>query len=238
MFYLLYGPDTHKAREKMHTLVDSLTTKKKDAAVIVVDSEHFDVAALDELCYGQGLFEKKHIIVFDTVLSESRTQETILERIKDIAGSENVFIFLEGELSKQIVAKLSKYAARAQVFENEQKQKKATFNIFSLSDALLQRDRKLLWVLFHKAKIYSVSDEEIHSILFWQARVLASTFRAKNASEAGLSPFVFSKSRGFSGKWSIVECDALLDDLLVIFHDARRGKRDFGIALERVIIRI
>ena len=64
MIYLLYGTDTIKTRKKLHTLLDSMFTKKPDASYVRVDTENFDKERIEEFIGSQGLFENKYIIVF------------------------------------------------------------------------------------------------------------------------------------------------------------------------------
>jgi len=50
--------------------------------------------------------------------------------------------------------------------------------------------------------------------------------------------FVYSKSKKFASNFNEDELDDLPMKLIRISHDARRGKHDFSIALERFILTI
>ena len=58
MLYILCGTDTARAREKLHSLLDSLFKKKPDASFFHIDDEQFEERQLEELISGQGLFER------------------------------------------------------------------------------------------------------------------------------------------------------------------------------------
>lgn len=245
MIYLLYGSDTDKARAKLHDLVDSLVKKKPDASHERMNDETFDAGRLEELIGGMGLFSQKAIIEMINVFRNKNAKEAVLERIKDIGKSDNIFVFLEGELTKADLGKFEKNAEKVQNFteveprdEAKPHPNKIEFKIFSLTDAFGRRDRKQLWVLYTKAKMNDVAAEEIHGILFWQVKAMLQAAEAGNAKEAGLNPFVYQKSKGFLQKYSVSEVKAISYKLVSMYHNARRGIHDFDVALEKFILEV
>src|SRR4051812_19827217 len=110
MIYLLYGSDTDKARAKLHELVATLIKKKPDASHERMNDETFDAGHLEELIGSMGLFSQKAIIEMITVFRNKEAKEAVLDRIKDIAKSDNVFVFLEGEITKADLTKFEKNA--------------------------------------------------------------------------------------------------------------------------------
>lgn len=240
MIYLLYGSDTDKARTKLHELVATLIKKKPDASHERLNDETFAADRLEELMGGMGLFSSKAIIEMQHVFRNKDAKETVLERIKDIGTSENIFVFLEAELTKSDLAKFEKNAQKVQVFELKTtgEIKKEAFKIFSLTDAFGRRDRKQLWVLYIKAKMNEVAAEEIHGILFWQVKAMLQTAQATSAKDAGLNPFVYQKSQGFLRNYSEAEVKAISSRLVSIYHQARRGIQDFDNALEKFILEV
>src|SRR3954468_14131506 len=100
MMYVLYGTDMDKARAKLHDLVTSLLKKKPDASHIRLTDENFSEAALEEYVGGMGLFSAKTIVELDNTFRNKEAKEIVLDRVKDIAQSENIFVVLEGELNK------------------------------------------------------------------------------------------------------------------------------------------
>lgn len=237
MLYVLHGTDTGRGRDKLHELVEQLRAKRSDAALIHLSEETCAVDALDELIYGQGLFSPKSIIVLDRVCAAEELKEAICARLADIGASENIFIIFEEKLDKKTLTKLKRHAAKIQEFEGEAPAKER-FNVFSLTDALGKRDRKALWVLYRKAKQAGVPDEEIHGILFWQVKAMLLSERAGSAKEAGLNPFVYKKSQGFLRNFSQGELSLLSSELVTLYHDARRGKHELGVALERLLLSV
>jgi len=115
---------------------------------------------------------------------------------------------------------------------------KTDFNIFSLGDALGKRDRKNLWILYEKAIASGISPEEIHGTLFWQVKSMILSKSAKDAEEAVLKPYVFKKSNSYAKNFTSEELFAISSKLVDIYHEARRGVHDFGIALELFILQV
>lgn len=249
MIYLLHGTDFKKSREKLHSLVDSLLKKKPDASFFKLDSSNISEAQLDELISGKGLFEQKYIVQMDGLLENTKTRDLVVDKIKEISESENIFVFIEENITKPVLKKVEKVAKKVQEFEGKIGGRKFgvvgggeldldDFNIFSLTDAFGKKDKKGLWVLYQKAKINNIPAEEIHGLLFWQLRSMITAQNSANASESGLKPFVFNKSLGFAKNFEKNKLKEMSSDLISIYHDARRGIVDFDIALEKFILEI
>ena len=237
MIYLLYGNDTHTSRKKLHILLNGLFKKRPDAEYFHITSENMSEFSTEELISSQGLFEQKYIVVLDSLFENKDVKEELLSLLKDMQGAEHIFIFLEGKLDKKTTTKFEKYAEKIQECSKEEK-KKERFNTFSLTDALGKRDKKNLWTLYQKAKVENIADEEIHGILFWQVKSMLLALQSDNAKEAGLNPFVFSKSKGFLRNYSEDEVRSLSKKLITLSHDARRGVHEFDVALEQFILAI
>lgn len=256
MLYLLHGTNFKKSREKLHSMTDSLLKKKPDASFFKLDASNFSESQLDELVGGQGLFEQKYIVQMDGLLEYAKTKDFVVDRIDEIAKSENIFILIEENITKPVLKKIEKVAQKIQEFssfakamENKGGGRKfsvvgggeldlADFNIFDLADAFGKRDKKNLWVLYQKAKMRNIPDEEIHGILNWQLKSILIASKSKSVNDSGLKPFVYNKSLKFSKNFEEGELEKLSSKLISIYHDARRGIVEFNIALEKFILEI
>lgn len=236
MLYFFYGTDPDKAREKAAELVVSLQKKKPDAGLFRVDSEHCTDALLQELAASQGLFSRAYIVQLVSVFEKPETKEVFLNRLEEIARSPNVFISLETDVDKKTLLAVVEVAKKAQSFESKTGKRKPDFNIFSLTDAFGRRDKKNLWVLFQKALSSGAVPEEIHGILFWQLKSMLLSSGSKSASEAGVAPFVFTKSKNFLKNYSEAELKRLSSKFVSLYHDSHRGIHDFSVALERLVL--
>lgn len=255
MIYLLHGSDSEKSRAKLRELIAGLLKKKPDASHLKITEENFDPARLDELAGGLGLFESKVIVELDHILTSdvksagrdtgrAEMIEMILDHLPAFAESDNIFVFLEGELNKAVLKKFEKSAEKIQEFSLKKFDRpngpteRQDFNIFSLTDAFGRRDRKQLWVLYNKAKMKNISGEEIHGILFWQLKSVILAGSARTPVEAGLKPFVYQKSLGFVRNFQPGELEKTSARLVSLYHDARRGITDLDTALEQFILEV
>lgn len=240
MLYVLYGDNTQLARSKLRGIIDSQTKKNPDASHFRLTTENFDEGKLEEFLGSNGLFQNKYIIVLDNLLLEEKFAKIILPRLEEIEESENIFIVLESTLKKDILGKLEKKSAKTQKFELAKKagSEKKEFNVFALTDALGARDKKKLWVLYESALLSGLDPEEIHRVLFWQVKAMLGARTSRNALEAGLNPFVYSKTSKYARNFGETELQTLSRSLIDIYHQARRGQRDFEVAMERWVLAI
>ncbi|HEY4511553.1 MAG TPA: hypothetical protein VJH55_01800 [Candidatus Paceibacterota bacterium] len=239
MFYFLHGSDTDKAIAKADDMVAALLKKKPDAAFFKMTDENWSEAALAEYMGGQGLFSQKYIVLLSGVFGNKEYKEVLVKKLKELKESENIFIMREGVVDKTSLTKIEKQAEKVQQFElKEESAKEVKFNVFSLTDALGRRDRKSLWTLFLKAQKAGVEAENIHGTLFWQVKSLIVARETKDAKQAGMHPFAFSKAQGFSKNFKKEELLKLSGDLVSIYHEAHRGMYDLNIALERFVLTI
>ncbi len=238
MIYLIYGNNSDKAREKVRSLVDAQIAKKPDALHFRINSQNWANTNLEELIQSQGLFVNKYIVVFDHLLRDKEAGEILISSLLELGESEHIFIFLEGELTKEILKKVEKRAEKVQEISQAEKQSVKEFNIFVLTDALGMKNKKDLWVLYQRAIEEGSEPEEIHGILFWQVKAMLASLNASSPEEAGLKPFVYQKSSRFAKNFKKEELHAMASRLVEIYHDARRGIVEFDTALERFILTI
>lgn len=233
MIYLMHGTDHKKARDKTRALTDALQKKKPDALFYRITTQNYAENPIESLVSGQGLFESKYIVFYDNIFEAKEIKEKLTVALAEIKESDNIFIFLEKEIDKKTLDKISKYAEKVQEFTASETKKKKEYNPFAISDALHARDKKRLWMLLLEAKNKGNAAEEIHGIIWWQVKVLKLASMSKNAKEADLSPFVFSKAKVSADGFSKEQIDGMLSDLVSMYHDAHRGEKDFWVELER-----
>ena len=248
MIYFLHGDDTQKSKEKLKSLLATLFSKKPNASFFKLDIDNFDEVKLDEFIQSQGLFEKKYIIQMDGLFEDKSIAKFIVDKLEDLQKSENIFIFLEKKITKPVLKKIEKYATKIQEFSVKEKGRSfATkngnfnlggFNIFDLATCFGNRNKKDLWVLYQKTKIKNIPPEEVSGIIFWQLKMMFQVLNSKNALEADLKPFVFSKAKGYLKNYSEEELKKMSSALVSIYHNARRGGLEFDLALEKFILEL
>ncbi|HVU06479.1 MAG TPA: hypothetical protein VHE10_01690 [Candidatus Paceibacterota bacterium] len=238
MLYVIHGTDIEKARERSHALFDALKAKKPDAAAGIMRADEVTPERIEELTQTQGLFENRQILFMDRTLEIPDMRDIMMDKIEAIRESPNIFIFFEGKLTKEILKKLEKRAEKITEYEAAEGPAKKEGSFFALADALGARDKKRLWMLLREALDDDAAPEELHGILFWQAKSLALAARTSSAAEAGLNPFVYGKAKRYASHFASGEIESLLSNLVHMYHRAHRGQADFAIELEKLALDI
>lgn len=104
MIYLLYGKDTYRAKEKQNEILE--TSGLKDFSRM--GKEGFDSAKFEELIRSTTLFGEKRAVVCDGIAGV----EHVLKNIEGLAKSTNIFVFLEEEVSEEIVDAVKKHGGK------------------------------------------------------------------------------------------------------------------------------
>ena len=235
MLYFIYGSDTIASFEKAKTLLDSMQKKRPNAALFKLNTENWNNATLQELVEGQGLFDNKYIVMISRVLEQKEISGVVLEMLEEIKESPHVFIWVEEDVDAKTLKQVEKHAEKVQECVAREKSGKPVFNIFALTDALGNRDKKKLWILYQEALEQS-APEEIHGTLMWQMKSMMLALKAKTPADSGLKPFVYTKSKRFAANFEPAELQSLSFSLATLPAEIRRGNGEFDLELEKFIL--
>lgn len=249
MLYVIYGTDTHKARAKLHDLLDLAKKKRPEAELFKLTSENWSESQFDELLIAQGLFEQKYTTVLDNLFEKKPARNAthsvaggdiksyIMDRLQELKESEQIFLMLESTIDAASLKKLEKYSEKIQVFEKSD-DKKPSINIFSITNGLVEKDKKRLWISYIDLIGKGAVAEEIHGILFWQVKNMILASRAGSAGETGLSPFVYKNALTGARNYNDEELKTMSGELVNMTHKVRQGKGDLEIMIEKWILGI
>lgn len=236
MIYLFYGDDKDKSRAKWRSVIGAFRKKYPNGMVFDFSDENFDVGQFEELISSGGLFGEKRLIVGDGLLENEEAEEFVSKNLSTLIGSTNTFVLLEQNVPADLVKKIKKAEGKVEEHELALKSAAAPFNIFSINDALVARDRKNLWLVYQKALMAGVEPDEIFWKLVWQVKTML--IAAKEKEPKTLKPFVLQKARRGLSKFKVEELEKLSGDLVRFWHDSRRGLADFDIGLEKLVLSI
>lgn len=238
MLYVFYGTDTHKSLEKARNLVNSLRTKRPDASYIEVGADDWRPSVVEENAGGQGLFSSKYIVFLNRIAEKAEVKEWLTSVCDVMHQSDNIFIVLEGKANAESKRAFEKHADKVVVTDEKEiiGKKKEEFNVFALGDAFGARDGLKAWRIYREALSQGLEIESILGTLFWQAKSIAVAGKTNTANEAGLSPFVYSKSKKYSVNFSRDSIDKILEKLIKMYHDGHRGLIDPELELERFLL--
>ncbi len=117
MFYLLYGKDTFRSREKLNELLVFFREKISDLGIFRIKKDDFNPSGIEEFLKSQSLFEKKQAIVCENILENKEAREFILKNIEKFSSSRNVFVFCEEEVEDENLNILKEHAEKSQEFK-------------------------------------------------------------------------------------------------------------------------
>lgn len=232
MYYFLHGTDTHKAREKLHDLLNLAKKKRPEAEVFKMTTENWGEGQFDELLVSQGLFEQKYTVVLDNLFEKKDVKEYVLDRLEGLKDSEQIFLFLEGKVDAASLKKIEKHSEKTQEFEKKAEAKQS-LNVFAIADGLLEKDKKKLWISWVDLIDKGGVPEEIHGILFWQVKNMILASRATSTSETGLSPFVYKNALRGSRNYKTEDLQKMSSELVDMTHRVRSGEGELGIMMEK-----
>lgn len=236
MLYIIHGNDRQKGRAQFQKLRETLSAHGEN--VVVVPEGTISKELLSEQAVTRGLFGEVSLFVFDGVLEKKVDQEIVASIVSELADSPNHFLVFEPTLIKEFADEASRVATEMIDCNMKKVDARPLFNIFSLGDALGERNKKELWVRYQQAVLAGLESEEICNTLFWTVKNMALMKNASSGNSADLNPFVAQKARAFAKNYTMDEIAELSRTLMTTYHEAHRGGEPMHIALERFILRL
>lgn len=232
MLYVFSGNDVVAVRAKAHAHIAKLEAGGSSARRI--EAEDYATGALLSFAESVSLFGAPEIIILDTLSDVAGALEDVVAHAEILSRSANTFVILEKKILGISAKELQKHAKEYVVCDSVE----TKFNIFSLTDALAQKDKKSLWLLFLRAKEAGFVAEEIIGTLSWQLKSLRVARLCKTAEEAGMKDFTFQKAKRANAKFSTQELQSLSLSLVTLYHEGHAGITDIDLALEKWVLSI
>lgn len=233
MLQVYYGNDVVAIRKAALVFVDSLVTNNS-TLVHKVESETYSRGQVTAMIGSASLFGGVEVYLLDTPSDNPDFYTEVITVLADMAASSNHFIIIEGVLLAPEKKKFEKYAVNLTELK---KAAVASFNPFSMADALSSRDKKSLWVLLQEAVRNGLPTEVIIGTLWWQLKSLRLAAVTSSAGEAGMKEFTYNKSKRALRNFKSGELESLSASLLRVYHDGHGGVRDTLEGLEEWVLR-
>lgn len=206
-----------------------------ETSVTAVDADSYQPGIITEAVGGISLFGGTSVYILDTPSGDSAYLTEVTGQLEALAASAHEFIVIEGPL---LAALKKPYVKYAQTIEEFSRTSDRSFNVFGMADALARKDRKSLWILLHDAFKAGLTSEEIIGTIWWQLKTLRLAAHTRTAAEAGMKDFSYNKAKRALGTFKEGEVAALSESLLRAYHDARLGKLELDLALERWVLTV
>lgn len=231
MLAVFFGTDVGKARTEGFSF--ARRAHGGEAEIIPVSADRYEPGMCADLAGGVSLFSGAHVILIDTPSENAEMFDEVMESIEIFHESVHQFVLIEQSL---LAVDKKKLVGKATPFEEYALPKTEKFNAFVLTDALLNRDKKSLWLLLQEAQKNGSSYEQIIGLLFWQVKILRLAEKTSSPEEADQKPFVYNKSKRALKNFKVGELDTLSEMLITFYHEGHMGKRDMGVALEKWVL--
>jgi len=215
----------------------SLGTLKDVSKVSYVSvlSKDIDRTELISLSGGLGFFNDERVVVIEGGLEDSILWDVVVAHARGFVSSAHKIFFREEDLSEDKTTKLKELGGL--IFTLTVGPKNREYFPAGLTDALLARDRKNLWITYMEEIASGKSPEELHGLLVWQMNALAQT--AHNSVNPGLKPFVYEKCKKAIQKYSHTDIEKKYTSLISLVGEARsKNSAPLHVHLSRWILEI
>ncbi len=232
MFFLYHGNDVIKVRTEAQKKATELAGQDR---YDTISDDALTDALLENLVGANSMFREREVYLLDTISKNTGSFEVLKNTLEEVKVSPNVFVIMDEKLGVKDEKVFKEFAEGVEVFSLGAKKE---FNIFGLTDALSNRDKKSLWILLTDAFREGKTSEEIIGTLMWQLKAISLAFLTNSAEEAGLKPFVFDKAKRALRKYTEEEIKRITHELVLLYHEGHGGKRNIDHALEGWVLRL
>ena len=230
MLHVFFGSDRTAVRDA----ADALTAKYQATHTVhTIDAYSYEPGQLLNVAEGMSLFGEQFLYILDTPSQHDEFKDELMENLATLGTAAHHYVVLEHSLLAPAKKQFAKAATTLEEFSATTKER---FNTFALTDALVARDRRRLWLLFSEAKQVGIADEEIIGVLWWQLKALRLAALTSSAEEAGMKSFPYSKAKQALRQFPLAQVEDTSRTLLAIYHDGHSGKRDLSTALEQFVL--
>jgi DNA polymerase III delta subunit len=229
MLYIFTGSDTLKAKEK------ALKLAKGHELVRFGEGGEPVMSALAYIG-ARGMFSPKVALLIDRPFETEEGKEFFKEHLGALQESDTLVFIIEPVLDAAAKKAIPK-KAEVESFDLEEKSDEPLPSVFALTDAFAAGDRKKSWVLYRRFIEEGVVPEEIHGALAWQARALVLAAKTKSATQSGLKPFVYMKSKRIADSLGEEKTEAISRELVSLYHRSRAGEGDLEDLLEVFLLK-
>jgi DNA polymerase III delta subunit len=228
MLFVFYGNGTVAVRQKAFNFV--VTQEELGFKLERIEAENYVAGTCADIVGAMSLFGDKTIYVLDTPSLDSVFFAEVESTLSPFKESTNIFVIIEG---KMLAPEKKKYTKFAENIEEIESATEVRFNAFAMADALTVKDKKRLWLLLTEALQAGLSPEEIIGTLWWQLKMLRLAKITKNAEDAGMKEYPYSKAKRALVNFKEGELETLSRSLLSLYHDGHVGKKDIELGLEK-----
>jgi DNA polymerase III delta subunit len=114
--------------------------------------------------------------------------------------------------------------------------KEKFFPDFAFTDAISARNKKEAWIQYQREQASGLAPEQLFWSVTKQIKNLILAGRTKTAAEADLNPFVYKKLKEGRNNYKDQELEEISERLVMGYHEARRGKGEIEMLVEKILL--
>ncbi len=233
MLKVFLGKDQIKIRQQAHLAIEDGMAEGKE--FVRLEPDNYEEGMLLNVSSAVSLFNPGTVYLVDSPAASDIFYTDFLTQVEELASSTNYFVVILEDLNAADKKKITKYAA---VVEEYKKTADTKFNPFQMADALAVKDKRTLWLFLQEAKQNGLAAEEIIGTLWWQLKSMRLASVTKSPEEAGMKDYPYRKAKSALNTFRLPDVEQKSRDLLKLYHEGHRGKRDLDLALEEWVLRL
>ncbi len=233
MLYVFYGTDVIKVREAAWEKVKA--AEADGEAVEVIDASTYEEGMVRDAAGAVSLFGAAGAVLIDATEGNEALTSEVRDTAPALAEAERTFVLM---LPKLLAADKKYYDKHAASLTEIAAVAEKKVDTFALADALAQKDKKRLWLLYQELSRDGAAAEEIIGILWWQLKTLQLAAKTATAAEAGMKDYPYKKAKAALAKFAPGEVETLSLSLLTLYHRGHGGEVDINEALELWLLEV
>ena len=156
MLFIYCGENTQLAREKAWEKSQELKSDNPGLIITNIDHNDYTTSSVINAINTASLFGEKLLFILNITVPNSELNQEISEYFHKLVESDNYFILVDSKINPKT---REKYKEKAQIFFETPSE--TVPNPFRFADALLNKDKKKLWLLLYESKQENVATHSI-----------------------------------------------------------------------------
>ena len=240
MLIVFYGKDTDEARRMHGKRLAELSVSSGNVPVEKMSGDEWNEAVFFDSVCCKSFFHPIRILSGRSLFENEDAKECIIANKKEIAEAENIVVLLEGSVRAADYAALVEAGAECIVcdgkdaFSNQKKSggaRAVSYNIFAFTNAIIARDRRLAWRLFHEGVSAGITPDELYFKISWAIRMMRLA-RSGYAGGVHGSPYTLRGAKRSERCYTNKELTELSEEFLLLYENKTTGGMEFSLALE------
>lgn len=119
---------------------------------------------------------------------------------------------------------------------SDTKDKKYRYSPFALQDAIGGANVKNIWIEYQKLILSGIIPDEIIYNIISKVRDMVFISKGASVSDLGIKDYPYNKSKRDLKNWGINELEVFYEKTLDALFEARQGKVDLGVSIEKILL--